>query len=168
MQIFSAKKVIFREGDPGWVAYVIREGSVSIVKRGDQGYVTLATIGPGEIFGEMALIDDGNRSASAIAATDTKCDVIERKSLGTWLSALSPATRSIFEMLLRYIRETLPWEERSKNPLLAAVSDFDLRVEPVMATFGTTPPPEFSSTVLRALYKTITTYVRRRLPPKGA
>lgn len=168
MQHFSAKKVIFREGEIGTMAYVVREGSVAIVKQGDQGYVTLNTISPGGMFGEMALIDGGRRLASAIAVTDTQCSVIRGDAFEERLSGLSPGSRAVFELLVRYVRETLPWEERKKNPFLAEPSDFDLRVQPIMTKLGTAIPSDFSGVVLQALYKVVTTYVRQRLPPLGS
>jgi CRP/FNR family transcriptional regulator, cyclic AMP receptor protein len=164
VQYFSAKKIIFREGELGNMAYVVREGSVAIVKQGDQGYVTLNTIGPGGMFGEMALIDSGRRLASAIAVTDTQCSVIRADTFEQRVAELPPTTRAIFEMMVRYVRDTMPWEERKKNPLLAEPSDADLRIQPIMAKLGTTIPADFSGVVLQALYKVVTTYVRQRLP----
>ncbi len=61
---------IFREGDVGRQFFAIRKGKVKI-KREKSGIV-LATLGPGEVFGEMAVLDNQPRSASAIAASDTE------------------------------------------------------------------------------------------------
>ena len=59
--------VLFREDDEGDCAYIIESGRVQIsVERGGK-YVDVATLGHGEIVGEMAIIAAGRRSATAIA-----------------------------------------------------------------------------------------------------
>ncbi len=58
--------VIFREGDSGDLAYAVKEGEVEILV----GSLVVERVLPGGIFGEMVFIDDKNRSASAVAATD--------------------------------------------------------------------------------------------------
>ena len=63
---FTKGKTIFQEGDRGDEFFVVMRGQVEI-RSGDRHFETL---GPDGIFGEMALIDDGPRSATAIALTD--------------------------------------------------------------------------------------------------
>lgn len=71
---FEAGEVIFNQGDPGEFMYVILEGEVKITTH-DRFIDMLAG---GEIFGEMALVDDSPRSASAIAATPCKIVPIDK------------------------------------------------------------------------------------------
>ena len=63
---FAAGDVIFAEGDPGDRFYVVREGTVTLSADGRK----LEDVGPGGIFGELALLDNAPRSATATAATD--------------------------------------------------------------------------------------------------
>lgn len=63
---FPAGAVVFEEGDPGSRMYVIQSGAVQIVKRVASRTITLAHLGPGEAFGEMALLEGRPRSATAI------------------------------------------------------------------------------------------------------
>ena len=76
----EAGETIFNEGDPGTDCYKIVEGSVEIhlrrrkLKFGEQLRV-IAELGPGDVFGEMSIIDDAPRSASAVAMTKTRCKV---------------------------------------------------------------------------------------------
>lgn len=72
-QPFAAGQVIFSQGDLGEVMYVVQEGEVSI-HLDDQ---VIDRHGPGSIFGEMALIDQSPRSATAVAATDCKLVVVD-------------------------------------------------------------------------------------------
>lgn len=62
---FPAGTVLFREGDPGAVMYVIREGRVRISRLFSAGERTLAVLGAGEFFGEMAILNGKPRNATA-------------------------------------------------------------------------------------------------------
>ena len=72
---FRAGDAVFAEGDPGNCMYVITSGTVSL----QQGGKELEEVGPGALFGEMALIDLGPRSASAVAVTDCELVSIEKR-----------------------------------------------------------------------------------------
>ncbi len=64
---FPPGEVLFREGEPGSVMYVIREGRVKITRSFSAGERTLATLGVGEFFGEMAILNQKPRAATATA-----------------------------------------------------------------------------------------------------
>jgi len=70
LKSFGKGDVIFEEGSVGKHMYVIVSGSVNIVKKAGGGEAVVATLGKGELFGEMALVDSLPRSASAIAVGD--------------------------------------------------------------------------------------------------
>lgn len=77
---FRKHKPIFEEGDTPTALYIVKEGTVTITRRQNGREVTLATLGPGEFVGEMALIEDRPRSASAVAAeVNTRLLVISRE-----------------------------------------------------------------------------------------
>jgi CRP/FNR family transcriptional regulator, cyclic AMP receptor protein len=67
--------VVFKEGDPPTVMYVVKEGELEVLK-GDK---VLAVVGPGTILGEMALVDSRPRSATIRAKTDAKLVYIDKK-----------------------------------------------------------------------------------------
>ena len=79
LRSFQAGQPIFSEGQAGDVMYAVVEGEVQIVLRGQ----VLETVGVGGIFGELALLDDQPRSASAIAGANCKVAVIDLKRFGT-------------------------------------------------------------------------------------
>src|SRR4051794_14835940 len=59
---------IFAHGDPGDSLYIIRKGKVEIFIENDRGQrIVLAENGPGDLFGEISLLDGGARTASAVA-----------------------------------------------------------------------------------------------------
>jgi len=74
---FRAGEIIFHRDDPGQMLYVIKQGKVRIYITSPDGQeVTLAVFGPGDYFGELAILDGRPRSASAIAL-----DVVETQAL---------------------------------------------------------------------------------------
>jgi CRP-like cAMP-binding protein len=68
--------VIFAEGDKGDAMYVVRNGEVTVERDGR----IMETLGGGDIFGEMALIDGAPRSATARAKTDCEVAPINEKT----------------------------------------------------------------------------------------
>jgi CRP/FNR family cyclic AMP-dependent transcriptional regulator len=68
---FPAGTRVFHEGDRSDACYIVREGSFRVTREHSDGRaITLATLGPGEVFGELAMLDGDTRSASAEALTD--------------------------------------------------------------------------------------------------
>jgi len=78
-QTFDDGETIFREGDPSNAAYEIVSGNVEIAKRGEDGAVRLAILDKGEIFGEMGVLDDRKRNATAKATGPVIVNAIPRK-----------------------------------------------------------------------------------------
>jgi CRP/FNR family transcriptional regulator len=67
---FAAGEVVFREGDDSDTCYVVHSGHARAIREHPDGrQITLATFGPGDIFGELAMFDDERRSAT-VEATD--------------------------------------------------------------------------------------------------
>ncbi len=77
---FPAGQVLFREGDPGAEMFVIQSGRVKISKVFPSGERTLAVIGPGEFFGEMAILNDKPRTATATALEALDALVIDGRT----------------------------------------------------------------------------------------
>jgi CRP/FNR family transcriptional regulator, cyclic AMP receptor protein len=91
---YRAGETIFHEGDPGDAMHVIASGRAKISIESQQGEeAILATLGPGEVFGELVLLDDAPRSATAVAIEPTVTYVLTRPSFGP-LIAHNDAFRS--------------------------------------------------------------------------
>jgi len=76
IRAYKRGQAIFRQGDPGGDRmFAVVEGAINI----ELGGVTVEHIVPVGVFGEMALIDHGLRSATAVAATDSRIAVIDKK-----------------------------------------------------------------------------------------
>ena len=72
--------IVFYEGETGETMYIIYKGKIKITKKARDVETTLAVLGEGDFFGEMAIIEDYPRSATAIVDEDsTKLIVIDRK-----------------------------------------------------------------------------------------
>lgn len=70
---YNPKQIIVREGDAGREVYLIIAGKVVVTEKVERGsYRVLNHLGPGEIFGEMAMLENAPRSATLIAATSCK------------------------------------------------------------------------------------------------
>src|SRR6201995_3987667 len=68
---FPAGTRVFHEGDSSDACYIVSDGSFRVTREHSDGRaITLATLGPGEIFGELAMLDGDRRSASAESITD--------------------------------------------------------------------------------------------------
>ncbi|NBR64139.1 MAG: FHA domain-containing protein, partial [Verrucomicrobia bacterium] len=103
-KFFEQGTEIFREGDAGSEAFRILEGRIEIFMRvGGQNKVTLGHLVPGDIFGEMALLDDKPRSASARALEPTRLQIMNVEEFNDLFlsdpSALAPFLSSFFERL---------------------------------------------------------------------
>ncbi len=93
-------RVIFHQGDPGDVMYLIMRGTVS-VRDGDR---ELATIGADEFFGELAVLDDEPRSATIVCVEDTDLLTIAQADLDELMERRPEIAREVIQVLTRRLR----------------------------------------------------------------
>lgn len=104
-QTFKAGDIIFNEGDIRDSAYILESGAVDIVRGLNTGKeINHARLKSGDLLGEMALIEPGLRSASAIACENTVAYVISSDVLEDRLKGLDPVVTSLFSMLIERYR----------------------------------------------------------------
>ena len=94
-------EVLAREGKPGSELFVIASGSAKVTLRGKD----LATLYPGDAFGEMALLDGGPRGATVTAETPMSLYVLGPREFSTLLEAVPAIGRKILASLARRLRE---------------------------------------------------------------
>jgi CRP/FNR family transcriptional regulator, cyclic AMP receptor protein len=116
---FEPGQAVFREGDQSDTCYVVREGHARAVRtHGDGRTITLATFGPGDIFGELAMFEDERRSATveaiepisvvAVLGPDMRRLMIEHPEISTRLViALGRRLRETNERLSRQSFQTV-------------------------------------------------------------
>lgn len=78
---YSANEYVFYQSDPGIALYVIIKGEILITEETDGDRFDLATLSRGDFFGELALLDEEKRSASAVAMKDSQIAVIFKPDL---------------------------------------------------------------------------------------
>lgn len=106
LENFCAGDVILNEGEVGDRAYVVRSGAVAITSIQGGTPVQLAELGPGELFGEMSLIDQQSRSATATALEDTEALVIDRSRVEFDLARSEPLIQFLLRVLVARLRST--------------------------------------------------------------
>ncbi|MGD0581000.1 MAG: cyclic nucleotide-binding domain-containing protein [Bryobacteraceae bacterium] len=101
---FSAGQSVFSAADkgPAMHMYVIIEGQVEI----QIDTKMLELLGPGEIFGEMALIDDGPRSAAAVAKTDCRMAAVNRRRFEFMVQETPFFALAVMQVLADRLRRT--------------------------------------------------------------
>lgn len=101
-----AGQMLFEEGQPGAEAYAIESGEVEIIKASMDREVLLAVRGPGEVIGEVALLDAAPRMASVRARSDTVLIAIKKESFDELLHTSPTALDATFRTTLARLRET--------------------------------------------------------------
>lgn len=96
-------EVIFEQGDDGDAFYIVVQGAVLI----SRGSTKLATLGPREGFGEMAILDRESRSATATASEDTTLLTLDRDSFDRVIEQNPIVARGVYRVLTERLRNTL-------------------------------------------------------------
>jgi len=105
IKTYPPNTVVFKEGDPGNEMYVIIEGEVEIRKTTSADSAkTLIELKKGDIFGEMALIDQKSRSATAIATKPTKLLCITEEHFDSVLQKNPDFSRKLIKVLSERLR----------------------------------------------------------------
>lgn len=97
---FADGGVVFVKGDSGGAAYLVRSGEVEIRGAGH----AFEIVGPGGLFGEMALIDGAPRSASAVARKATELVVIDQPTFTRLLNEVPDFALHVMRLLARRLR----------------------------------------------------------------
>ena len=113
---FPAGAVVFEEGDPGSRMYVVQSGRVRIEKRIGSHAIVIATLGQGEFFGEMALLEGRPRSASAVVDEPAKILELDEEAFG----AMIRGSGEVGLRLLRKLSARLRAADRQIRNFLAA------------------------------------------------
>ena len=103
-EVYVAGEYIFHEGEQGDCAYIIESGSVAIFMAAQDPVHPIAQVNSGEIFGEVALLDEQPRTASARCVEKTVLIPIQRKLVNTLLNKTDPIIRSLLLFVLERYR----------------------------------------------------------------
>jgi len=117
---FTKDEYIFTEGDEGCCAYIIESGEVEIIHTQSSGTQRLTLLKPGELFGEVALLDQHPRTASARTTKDTMLIQIERQLVQELLDRSDPIIRHLLQVILERFRN---------NPSLESHAPTNIRLD---------------------------------------
>lgn len=106
-QTLAAGSEVFKEGDHGDVAYIIESGEVEISTTEHGNRVVLGTLTKGHLVGEMAMIDDAPRTATATALKETVLTVVTREQLHERLEDAEPILKMLVDVIMARYRTGL-------------------------------------------------------------
>jgi len=99
----AAGEVLFREGDAPTTAFLIEQGALRVTAQLDGESIVLGDLGPGALLGEMAVLDDAPRPATATALSDCALTPVDRRQFAERLENADPVVRALlFSQLARY------------------------------------------------------------------
>jgi CRP/FNR family cyclic AMP-dependent transcriptional regulator len=116
---YDSGDVVFHEGDPGRALFVVVEGTVEITRSTPGGDQVVATLGAGDAFGEMALIDESPRSGSARIAAPARLLILYK----TDFDALMTVEARIAVIVLRNLSRVLATYVR-RHPVVVTEPEF--------------------------------------------
>lgn len=109
---YTAGDIIFHEGESGKAVYVVLDGSVKIIKKSNSESKTLAVLGPGSHFGELSLIGQCSRFATAVAEKDSILLIMYKSYFDDLIRGNSAISSRILlnlaEILSKYIQREQP------------------------------------------------------------
>ena len=137
----KAKTVLFRGGDAGDAMYLIERGKVRICVRARDGHeVTLAELGRGDFFGEMALLDGQHRSADAVVAEDARLALLSREHFLSFMRGSPDVALEMLTALANRLRHTdeLLRHSATRNVNVEEAAQLTLadRAADIIAEFG--------------------------------
>jgi CRP/FNR family transcriptional regulator, cyclic AMP receptor protein len=102
---YAAREVVVRQGDPATAVYVVVQGRLKVAVAAPDGReAALNLLGPGQVLGEVAVLDGGERSATVIALEESELLVIPRDAFVGYLESSSRASFRLLEVLARRLR----------------------------------------------------------------
>jgi hypothetical protein len=183
---FARGDKVFGQGDPGELAFVVETGLISIVQRRilmpqlqadrvepgrvqlteetERDEVEIAQVGPGAIFGELALIDGLPRTATAVALRDSTCVAVSATQLDVHLQDASPDLAQRIKILLAFVR-AVPARAAWPGGVCPDIPAADLAaVHSAVRAGENTGKIDPGTPFLRAIYQTLCAYALARFP----
>lgn len=104
---FAPGVTLFHQGMPGMMLYMIESGSVRLISIGRTGQeLTLNVLGPGEIFGELSILDGEQRSATALTLGSTQVWLLSQADLKEFMREYPPVNQAMLQILVERVRAT--------------------------------------------------------------
>ena len=168
----EAGQTLFQTGDPGDSLFVVHSGEIELYIKDTAGQkIVLTTARPGEMFGELALLDRGPRSATALALMDSGLLILDRDDLLLlfqkrpdaalhMLAAMSGMTRKADQLLRTRVSRNVNEEVQENLGVLQKIAD-------LLAWFSGSMPFLLSHTVWFAIWILLNTLILPKDPETG-
>ena len=117
-KIFQDKELIIKQGETGDCMYVIQDGEVEILRESDGTKVSIARLGTGEFFGEMAVLESDVRSASVRALGEVRVLTIDKKNFMKRINQDTSIAFRLVKMLTKRLRDM----DREVDTLVSGLS----------------------------------------------
>jgi CRP/FNR family transcriptional regulator, cyclic AMP receptor protein len=135
---YAAAQNIFNYGDPGNAMYILRSGEIEIYVKNDQGEkIVLETSNPGDIFGEVALLDGGPRTAWVGALSDVEVLRLDREHFEAYVRQYTPAALNLLSVAARRLRRS---DEVIRRTVTRNVNDVAAEQETVLSRLADAVP----------------------------
>jgi len=149
---YAAGQTIFNLGDPGHALYIVRAGEVEIYVKNDQGEkIVLETARPGDIFGEVSLLDDGPRTAWVSAISAVEVLRLDRAHFEDYVRQHTPAALNLLSVAARRLRKS---DEFIRHTITRNVNDVAEEQQTALTRIADAVPSlvgNLPSTVLHAV-----------------
>ncbi|MGB0695071.1 MAG: cyclic nucleotide-binding domain-containing protein [Rhodospirillaceae bacterium] len=161
---FQPGDVIFAQGDRAGEAFLLQSGRVRLEHRDEVGVLEIDTIGPGQIFGELGVISDMNRMATATAMDEVAILCCHRHELHAHLDALEKEDYDAIRFLIAYCQDYLPLDMTGPRPYDEITQERDKMARELLRHY--TRPGVFRGmeVFMASFFKAIIGYVKRRVP----
>ena len=157
--------IVFREGESGDYACLVRSGAIELVKLANPNAPPIATVNPGMMFGELALIDNAPRMATARAKVESELMIVDRAKFLTKLKGLNGRQRELFDLLTAFVRETPLWVAPVYNEVRPPPPEKAVKVQSLLGSPALTELLKTGDPLLDVLGNMLVSYSKRRLPP---
>src|SRR5580704_9674876 len=135
---YSTGQEVFNYGDPGHALYIVRSGEVEIFVKNDQGEkIVLETSQPGDIFGEVALLDGGTRTAWVSALGDVELLRLDREHFEAYVRQCTPAALNLLSVAARRLRKS---DEVIRRTVTRNVNDVAAEQGTILTRFADAVP----------------------------
>src|SRR5580658_7044523 len=149
---YAADQLVFNYGDPGHALYIVRSGEFEIYVKNDQGEkIVLEISQPGDVFGEVALLDGGSRTAWAAALGEAELLRLDREHFEDYVRQYTAAALNLLSVVARRLRKS---DEVIRRTVTRNVNDVATEHRTLLTRLADAVPAftgSFASVVLHTL-----------------
>ena len=154
-----AGHTVFNYGDPGNALYIVRAGEFEIYVKNDQGEkIVLEVSQPGEVFGEVSLLDGGPRTAWVAAIGEAEVLRLDRQHFEDYVRQYTPAALNLLSVAARRLRKS---DEVIRRTTTRNVNDVAAEQDTFLTRFADLVPSYSGSMVSLALARCVHDYLDR-------